>query len=443
MKKMTFEEAYNYVLSFGNLPRLEYMRDPRHTGIYLKRVQFFLNMIGNPEKKIPHYIHVTGTSGKGSVTAYLHSILNASGQKVGATFSPHPTYINERWKIGNRYMTRSEFIELVTYLKPKLDEYIRTTPYDMLSFFELTEVLGMLWFAKNKVKWAVMEVACGGRYDATNIIPHKDVAVITNVGVDHIGIIGNNKREIAYEKAGIIKPNCSVFTSERDKNIRAIFERECKKQRVKLNVFNIPKFKVIESSFANTRFVYNNEEYSLPMFGVHQIKNAVLCIEITKHLKIKYQHIYEGLKKVDQPLRLEIVKHNPLIILDAAHNPDKIKTTVDAVKQLKNIKDIYLIIGSSENKNTRLMMKYLSTLKPKVVYCSRNTMNPFRKVLSPQTMAQDFKKLLPQTPTPIFLDPQEAFEAAKGKAKKDDLILVTGSIFISGELRGNLVKNTF
>jgi len=442
MKKMTFDEAYNYVLSLGNLPRLEYMRDPRHTGIYLKRVQFFLDMVGNPEKKIPHYIHVTGTSGKGSVTSYLHSILKAAGQKAGATFSPHPTYINERWRIGERYMSQKEFIDLVIFLKPKLDQYIRVTPYDMLSFFELTEVLGLLWFARNKVRWAVMEVACGGRYDATNIIPRKDAAVITNVGVDHIGIIGDNKREIAYEKAGIIKPNCAVFTSEKDKKIRAIFEKECRKNKVKMAVFNAPKFKLLESNFSETTFLYNNEKYSLPMFGAHQIKNAILCIEVAKHLKFKYKDIYPGLKKVDQPLRLEIVGRNPLIILDAAHNPDKIKTTVEAVKQLKEIKNIYLIVGSSENKNTRLMIKYLASLKPRVVYCSRNTMNPFRKVLSPQTMAKEFKKLLPKTPTPIFLDPFQALEMAKKEAKKDDLILVTGSIFISGELRGLLVKNT-
>ncbi|HLC70361.1 MAG TPA: Mur ligase family protein [Patescibacteria group bacterium] len=442
MTKMTFNQAYNFVLSLGNLPRLEYMRDPRHTGTYLKRIQFFLDMIGNPEKKIPHYIHVTGTSGKGSVTAYLHSILKASGQKAGATFSPHPTYINERWKIGDHYMTKQEFVDLVTFLKPKLDQYIRLTPYDMLSFFELTEVLGLLWFARNKVKWAIMEVACGGRYDATNIIPRKDVAVITNVGVDHIGIIGNNKREIAYEKAGIIKPRCAVFTSERDKNIRAIFEKECRKNKVKMNVFNAPKFKLLASNFSETTFLYNNEKYSLPMFGAHQIKNAILCIEIAKHLKLKYQDIFQGLKKVDQPLRLEIVGHNPLAILDAAHNPDKIKTTVAAIKQLKDIKNIYLILGSSENKNTRLMMKHLASLKPKVVYCSRNTMNPFRKVLNPQTMAKELKQLLPNTPTPIYLDPLEAWKVARDRAKKDDLILVTGSIFISGELRGQLVKNT-
>ncbi|PIT86528.1 MAG: bifunctional folylpolyglutamate synthase/dihydrofolate synthase, partial [Candidatus Magasanikbacteria bacterium CG10_big_fil_rev_8_21_14_0_10_43_6] len=120
------------------------MNDPKSCDIYLKRLQFFLNMLGNPEKKIPHYIHVTGTSGKGSTTSFLHSILHASGKKVGSTYSPHPTYITERWKIDNRYMSKKEFVLLVGELKPLIDKYIQTTPYDMISFFELTEVIGFL-----------------------------------------------------------------------------------------------------------------------------------------------------------------------------------------------------------------------------------------------------------------------------------------------------------
>jgi len=116
---MNFAEAYNYLLSFQNLPRKEYMNDPRHCQIYLKRLQFFLNILGNPEKKIPHYIHITGTSGKGSVVSFLHSILHSAGKKVGSTQSPHPTTILERWKIGNKDMSKKEFVDIITLIKPK------------------------------------------------------------------------------------------------------------------------------------------------------------------------------------------------------------------------------------------------------------------------------------------------------------------------------------
>ena len=216
---MNFNQAYNYLLSLQSLPRKEYMKDPKHCSVYLKRLQFFLDILGNPEKKIPHYIHVTGTSGKGSTVAFLHSILNEAGYKVGSTQSPHPTTITERWQVGNKYMSKSEFVELIEFIKPKLDEYIKTSPYDMLSFFEICEAIGFLYFKKKKVKWAILEVGLGGRYDASNIIPYKDVAIITNIGLDHTNILGNDKKVIAYEKAGIIKKGCMVFTGERNKKI--------------------------------------------------------------------------------------------------------------------------------------------------------------------------------------------------------------------------------
>ena len=448
------------------------MADPRHCGWYLLRLQFFLNLIGNPERKIPHYIHVTGTSGKGSVTAFLHSILQASGKNVGSTYSPHPTVITERWKVGNNYMTKKEFIEIVEYLKPKLDEYIAKTPYDMLSFFEVTEAIGLLFFVRKKVSWAVMEVACGGRTDSSNIIPWKDAAIITNIGVDHIGVLGNNKAEIAYEKAGIIKRGVPVFTQERDKKILDIIRRECKKQKASLKIFNFPachawqglagrQFSIFKQFLNKTIFNYQNNEFKIYCLGKHQIKNAILCIEVARALKISESAIKFGLAKTKQPLRMEIVSKNPLIILDGAHNPDKMKTTVETSMQvckyasmrivqsnhkklahLRTCKPVHLIVGFSADKNVLKMIKQLATLKPKTIAVTRNTTNPFRKVADPQLISKQFKKLLPKAQIKIFLDPQTALGWSKRQTKKDGLILVTGSLFISGELRPQFkVKN--
>ncbi len=440
---MNFQEAYEYLLSFHNLPRLEYMNDSKKTSVYLKRTQFFLDILENPEKKIPHYIHITGTSGKGSVTNYLHSILQAAKKKVGSSCSPHPTYITERWKIGNRYMTKKEFVSLVEILKPKLDLYLSTTPYDMLSFFEITEVLGILFFVQNKVEWVVMEVACGGRNDATNIIPHKDAAVITNIGLDHVGIIGNNKKEIGYEKAGIIK-NCPVFTTEKDKNIREIFENEAKKTGSKIIDLHNEKYKIISSTFDQTEFVYKTKKFCLPMFGDHQIKNAIICIELARQLKIPDTAIYTGLKNANQPLRLEVINKKPLTILDGAHNADKIASTVEAIQGLKLKSDIYLIVGFSYDKDLKPLVSSLAKLKPTMVFCTHNTNNPTRKVANPRQIQKLFQTQLHCSKGIVIrLDPLDAWKEALNKAKPKDLILVTGSIFLSGEIRGqfdNLAK---
>lgn len=119
---MNFQEAENYLLSLVNLPRKEFMKKAKNCQIYLDRLNFFLSILGNPQNKIPHYIHITGTSGKGSLTTYMHSILHTAGKKVGSIQSPHPTKITERWKIGNKIMTDNEFVEIVSKIKDTLEK---------------------------------------------------------------------------------------------------------------------------------------------------------------------------------------------------------------------------------------------------------------------------------------------------------------------------------
>ncbi|MBI2436417.1 MAG: hypothetical protein HYV41_01570 [Candidatus Magasanikbacteria bacterium] len=435
---MNFQESYNWLLSLSNMPRKEYMNDPRKCEWYLLRLQFFLNMLGNPEKKIPHYIHVTGTSGKGSTVAFLHNILHASGKKVGSTYSPHPSTILERWKIGNRYMSKKEFVDIIKIIKPKLDLYSAKTPYDMLSFFELTEVIGFVFFVRKKITHAVLEVACGGRYDASNIIPRKDIAIITNIGRDHIGIIGNNIQEIAYEKAGIIKKGSVVFTQEKNKAILDIIKNESEKT----NAFFKPikfEYKILQHTIEQTIFEYKKNLYTLYQPGEHQIKNAILCIEVSQQLGIEIPKIKKGLAKTSQPLRMEIVSHKPLLILDGAHNEDKIKSSVAALQLIqKPNQQIHLVVGFSADKQITKLVKLLATLKPASIAVTRNTVNPFRKVADPQDIRNKFKKLLPHTKFHIFLDPLDALKWSKKQAEKNDIILSTGSIFVSGEIRSKI-----
>ncbi len=415
---MTPFEAEQYLLSLGNIPRKEYMDDKKKTSEYLQRIQFFLDLVGNPEKKIPHYIHVTGTSGKGSVSTFLSFILEASGKKVGLTISPHPTTLRERWQVNNVIMSEKEFVEIVQKLKPVFDEYARKSPYDMVSFFDITTIISLMYFAQKKVDWAVMEVGLGGRLDSTNVIPYKDIAVITNIGLDHTELLGNTKEKIAFEKAGIIKKGCEVFTSETDKKVLRVIENTCKKQKV--NLFQIQTFSDLP-----------------PGIKKHQQTNASLCIAIAEKLHLPTSSIVNGLQKAKQPLRMEQVSQKPLIILDGAHNPDKIKNTVEETKTFK--KNVRLVLGFSADKNIQAMIKLLSTLKPKTVACTRQTSNTFRKAAHPKDIQKMIKKYSPQSKTEIFFDPHDALQWSKKQQKTGDLLLITGSIFLSGELRKNFV----
>jgi len=434
---MNKSQAEQFILSLTNVGRKEYLANRKDCAIYLKRLQFFLDLLGNPEKKIPHYIHVTGTSGKGSVCLMLDSILRASGKKVGVLTSPHASVIQERWAVDGKLMSGKDFAEVVTEIKPKFDEYIRQSPYDMISYYETMTAIALYYFAKKKVEWTILEVGCGGRYDATNVIPRKDVAVITNIGLDHMELLGNTKEKIAHEKAGIIKPGCGVFTAEKDRKVLRVIEKECKKNKVRLEISN-SKF-LISNKISNIQY---------PISHKHQLTNAQLCFSIAKHLQIPDKAIIAGLKRVKLPLRMEIVSRKPLIILDGAHNPDKMRTTVASVSPLlvgegagvrsHRAKNLHLIVGFSDNKDIRTMIRQLSTLHPASIACTRQTQNPFRKAASPREIADQFKKLLPKTKIEMFLDPKDALRWSLKQNKNSDLILATGSIFLSGEVK-NLI----
>lgn len=436
---MNFQQAEQFLTSLSNLPRAQYMSDPKRSDVYIKRVQAFLDLIGNPEKKIPHYIHIAGTSGKGSTSSFIHSILVADKKFVGLYVSPHPTHIIERWKYGNKYMTESEFVEVVSVIKKAFDTYIRTIKLDPPSFFEIATAMTLYWFAQKGAEWAVIETGCGGRLDSTNVLPYKDIAIITNVGLDHMEILGDTKEKIAYEKAGIIKKNCIAITQEQNKKVRAVIEKEAKKQKVALQLSK-PQHTVVYSGLEGSDFIYKDNYFHIKSIGTHQIKNAILAIDAARLLHISEEAIHIGVHEAKHPVCMEIIQTSPHVILDGAHNPDKIKTTVNTLNTLldepsEHFRSVHLILAFSGNKDIRSMIKLLMTLGPKTVICTRNTVNPFRKVGHPGMVAQLCKTYAPKAKIELYLDPEEAFEHAKRTAKQNDIILVTGSLFMSGQLR--------
>jgi len=229
---MTYQEAYEYFESLNNLPRLyKGKANSQNTPTIVRSVRQMLRLAGNPELKIPHYVHVTGTSGKGSVSMMMSNILRAQGFKVGLITSPHPSVLRERWQINNVSMSEMEFAQIVSELKPIWDNYVNSVKYTFPSMANLNTFIAFYYFAKNKVDYAVMEVACGGKNDGTNAIPHKDIAIITNIGLDHISILGDTKEKIAINKAGIITKKSSVLTAETDPNILKIIAKAARDKK--------------------------------------------------------------------------------------------------------------------------------------------------------------------------------------------------------------------
>lgn len=432
---MTFSSAYNYLMSLANLPRQQYMRAGSACDIYMKRLQFLLDILNNPEKQIPHYIHVTGTSGKGSITAYLHNILHAAGRPVGSTYSPHVSSILERWRIGDRNMTEHEFVTIIEQLKPALDTYIRTSPYEVPSFFEIMEAIGFLWFAKKHVEWVVLEVGCGGRYDSSNIIPHKDIAIISNIGLDHVGIIGNTKEEIAYEKAGIIGKQTPTFSMEAVPSIQSVMSQEAKKQDAPITFVQPGQGSIIDDSLTSTTFEYDDHTYTIQLSGDHQVNNAILCIEVAQSLNISTDTIQKGLAATENMIRVEVVSEDPLMIIDGAHNEDKMKATVATIRHHLPDTAVHLLVGFTDGKDHKTMIETLAQLNIASIAVTRFTNNPFRKAAHPKAIASLLKKIGISAPMELFLDPADAIAWSKGQQQANELLLVTGSIFLAGDIR--------
>lgn len=431
-----------FLVSLSNLPRRDYLERATDRKKSPRRVERLLSLLGNPERRLPHVIHVTGTSGKGSVCTFLQAVLTRAGYRTGLMISPHPSVMRERWSVDGQIMTKSECAAAVSIVSKALDRYLAAYPADPPSLFDIQTAIGFWYFAKRKVQWAVIEVFLGGRFDATNVLPKKDIAVITSIGLDHTELLGNTKTAIAKEKSGIITDNCMVFTLESDPAVLPIIQRACQKKSAPLHRIEQMELRIANHGIRGIDFYYRNRPYHLAVIGEHQMRNAALVIDMAHALGLKEPAIQAGLADAVQPLRLEIISRKPTIILDGAHNQDKIGTTVAAVKNLQAEKsgDVHLMVGFSANKDSRAMVRQLATLSPASIFCTRNTMNPFRKVANPGELAGLFKKYLPAAATAVCVDPIDALAQAKKKMKSHDILLVTGSIFLSGELRKTLTE---
>lgn len=440
---MTYQEAYEYFDSLHNLSREYHGKGNwQNSPTTLRGVKLMLKIAGNPELKIPHYIHVTGTSGKGSVSTMLSQILKTQGFKVGLVTSPHPTKITERWQINNLSMSEKEFSEIIGELKPVWDEYINKANFTFPSSISLNTVIALYYFAKKKVDYAILEVVCGGKNDSTNVIPTKDIAIITNIGLDHVSILGNTKELIAVNKAGIITKGCQVVTAEKDPRIIKIIESAAKKKKAKsFEVVDIDRYGsqkgiLIKNDWDGMDFVLDGESYHLNNLGYHQIANAKVAITVAKKMGINEKNINLGLAATEFPIRFEVVNKKPFVILDGAHNADKVKATVIGIKNIqKKYKNLHLLVGFSDNKDHHNFLKELMILKPKSIACTRFTKNIFRKTADPKKLMSAVLKINPKIKTASFLDPEAALNWGLKQTAKEDLFMVTGSMFLSGELR--------
>jgi dihydrofolate synthase/folylpolyglutamate synthase len=369
-----------------------------HFNLSLKNIKLLLNKLGNPQKQLK-VIHVAGTNGKGSVCAMLSSILKEAGYKTGMYTSPHLKDFRERFLINNRKISKKDLVKYFQKVKPFITSQ---------TFFEVITAMAFPYFKENNIDFLVCEVGLGGRLDATNVIIPL-ISIITNISLEHQEYLGETIEEITYEKAGIIKNKIPVITGTSGSALNVI-KKIAKKKNSKI--------------YSNGKPIKN---FSLNLNGEFQLKNASIALKSIKalnqyyNLKITKGAVKNGLLKTTWHGRLEFLSKN--ILVDCAHNLDAIKALKKELTKIKR-KKLYLIIGILKNKDHKSILNELTPLANEVILVKPK----IPRALNPKILAKHVNNSI------IIQDTKKALKYAKNKAKKDDLILVTGSIYVVGEV---------
>ena len=389
--------------------------------------------IDNPHHKFKS-IHIAGTNGKGSVSHMLAAILQTAGYKTGLYTSPHLKDFRERIKVNGDEINEKFIIDFTENIKPLIEEI---EP----SFFEITVAMAFDYFAEQKVDIAVIEVGLGGRFDSTNIIT-PEISVITNIGWDHMNILGDSLEKIAFEKAGIIKSNIPVVIGETIQETKPIFQIIASEKNAPLYLAtqerNVTGWQwkknelIVEIA---ERDKVDHKKYHLDLPGIYQSKNLLTVLETCSVLKkLEYDldenEIRQGLQKAKKLTglhgRWEIIHENPTIVLDVGHNEDGIKQIVQQI-ELTTHHELHIIIGMVKDKETDSV---LSLLPHSANYYFTQAHIP--RALPAEILKEKAREF--NLNGIVMKDVNEAIKAAESRAHRDDLILICGSVFLVGEV---------
>ncbi|MBI3036401.1 bifunctional folylpolyglutamate synthase/dihydrofolate synthase [Candidatus Woesearchaeota archaeon] len=400
----------------------------------LAAISMLLERLGNPHLAYLT-VHIGGTNGKGSVTVMCESILSKAGYKVGRYTSPHLTEFTERVVVEGQEIQKEDVVKYFSKVKEKVDALKNENL--LISYFEFITAMAFLYFKDKGVDFAVVEVGMGGRLDATNVIM-PEVAIITNIGLEHTHILGKDVMSIAAEKAGIIKSGVHVITAEKNKEVKELFAKYCLER--KAHLIDSSKFSVsaaIGGGFQEITIQTLKDSYlaRLKLLGTYQKYNAAAAIAAMEALQqrgfsISKDAIISGLEIAAWPGRLEVMGKNPLIILDCGHNPPALAELVASLAQF-SYRRLILVFGVSSDKDYGSMVRVLAPLADEVIV----TRTSYYRGLDTETLASAFAKARAGLPMHAVDDVVEATKKAIGIASKEDMVLVVGSIFVVGEAR--------
>jgi dihydrofolate synthase/folylpolyglutamate synthase len=436
-------------------------------GLRLERITYLLELLGNPHKKLK-FIHIGGTSGKGSVAYLLSQILVAQGYTVGLHVTPHLQAITERIQVNNKPVAGKKLVDYVNWLTPLINKVDRDLGLGKPTYFETTVAIAFHHFWQKRVDIAVVEVGIGGTLDGTNVI-NPLVSVITNVGLDHTKTLGGTVQKIAKDKAGIIKGGAPVVSGVKQVSVKKIIAEKTAKAGAKLFLLDRGfDYRIRETGLDGSIFDFRwqNKNYKnlrLGILGVFQVGNTALALAsvhllTTYGFSINEKKLTESLKNIKIPGRFEIVppprpvtkaserrrprlrwadQKRPLTILDGAHNPMKIKTLAHSLSKIFPRKKFVFLIAFKKGKDKEKMLKVLIPYAKILVITEFNKETDAlgRFTTSTKNIEDALSKLEFSGKIVVEKNSTKALERAKGLATKDTPIIATGSLYLIGEIR--------
>jgi dihydrofolate synthase / folylpolyglutamate synthase len=440
--------AYDRALAFWH-GRINFEQlAPLPSDLKLDRMRALLRLLGDPQDRF-RIIHVAGSKGKGSTSAMLAAVLGHAGYRTGLFTSPHLCRVEERIQVDNIPIGADELTVLlgdVERVEPALQRR-----HPGLTFFEVATAVGFLHFARRRVDVAVVEVGLGGRFDSTNVC-RPLLALITSISFDHVRQLGNRLASIAREKAGIVKPGRPVISGATAAEARPVIEEVCRERQAPLRQLDVDfRFtcepgQVTAATERRPRVRVTTRGRAWPamevgLLGEHQAANAAVAVAAVEELRSQGLRIADGavargLAEVVWPARLEVLGQRPLVVLDCAHNVASVQALVDTLRASFPPGRHLLVFAVSSDKD---LPGILRVLAPHFAHVFLTRYTGHARAAAPELLSELLASE-PSLPWTVCPTPAEAWSAAREAAGPDDLICVTGSVFLAGELRPLLVK---
>jgi dihydrofolate synthase/folylpolyglutamate synthase len=449
---MTYDEALAFWYGRTNYE----VKAAAPADLKLERMRAFLRHLGDPHRRL-RCVHVAGTKGKGSTAAMLAAVLRAAGYRVGLFTSPHLVRVEERVQVDGVPIGPGELAALMADIAPAVRA---VEAADGPTFFEIGTAVGLLHFVRRRVDVAVVEVGLGGRFDSTNVITPL-VSVVTSVGLDHTAQLGNTVEAIAYQKAGIIKRRVPAVSGVPEPGPRDVIRRVAAEldaplwERGREFDYTLARDEASGeltppgeapqpgglrpplATIRTPRGVYPGLRVNL--LGEHQAANAAVAVATVERLRdaglvIPDAAIRTGLERVEWPARVEVVRRRPWVVIDSAHNVPSAEALVATLRQAVPAAGAKAcVFAVSSDKPYREMLRVLAGYFDRL-HLTRYGNNP--RCVPPEALAADLAAVAPGTPAAVHPAAAGAFDAATAAAGADDLVCVTGSVFLAGELRG-------